>query len=297
MIEAYVFLGVLAVQIVAISVINSHRFIKYVRGWARDFGSARFAQLYPDTDYQRAIEKFAMGFRTANLAVAAAGVLLLVWLFKGVQQPGWNDWGIDVVWKYFLLQISPAILLSLYAVVRLKALKLPLNLHEQAGEGKRTAILQRRSLFDFISPAQVVLSLASYLLFVAVAFYLDRYEFHNASPSMACLTSIVAVTAAYAMNAIGIYKGLYGANSPLIRHDSRMFRIGTSVRMGVHFSTAVAWLLMVFGIVSLPALHDWRPAVASAFFTIFGLIIHLESTAPPRKPEANGAPSGSEVMP
>jgi len=72
MIEAYAFLAAFAAQILAASVLYPAGLIKYVQGWARNFGSERFAQLYPGVDYSRWVERFVTGYRAANIVIGMA---------------------------------------------------------------------------------------------------------------------------------------------------------------------------------------------------------------------------------
>ena len=53
-------------------------------------------------------------------------------------------------------------------------------------EGKRKAILQRRGLFDFISPFIVFLAVSSYFLFVAFVIYVQQEPFPGFAPPSAC---------------------------------------------------------------------------------------------------------------
>src|SRR5687767_6200063 len=105
MIEAYAFLAVFTVQILVASVLSPARFIGYVRGWARNFGSERFAEMYPGVDYSNAIERLVAGYRVANIAIAVFGLVLLGWLFTLIQRP---DWAVRVSTPgilYFVLQM------------------------------------------------------------------------------------------------------------------------------------------------------------------------------------------------
>ena len=58
-------------------------------GGTRNFGSERFAQLYPGVDYSRWVGRFVTGYRAANIVIAVLGLLLLGWLFTRIQQPDW----------------------------------------------------------------------------------------------------------------------------------------------------------------------------------------------------------------
>jgi hypothetical protein len=281
-IEAYAFLAVFTVQILAASVLAPARVIRYVRGWARDFGTERFAQLYPGVDYSRSVERFVTGYRAVNIVIAALGLLLLGWLFTLISQPDWAGAATKPAFFYFMLQMSPLFLIGLYGVVRYYKV-----LIQPSQEAKRKATLQRRGLFDFVSPSVVVFAGLSYVLFVVYGIWLDLHVYQNTSLSKPCLTAIGSVTLVYALNAFAIYKYLYGRKNPLVTHEGRVHTIGMQVKGGVYGCIAIAWFVSLFGTLGQPELRDWRPCALSVLFVITTLLSFMGMTAPPRKPEVN----------
>lgn len=281
MIEAYAFLAAFAVLVLLGSVLAPSALIRYVRGWAINFGSERFAQLYPGFDYGRWVERFAVGYRAVTLVIAAFGAALLAWQFNSVRVSGWNAGQAESLpWMYFMLQMAPLALLSLYVVVRYrKALLQP------SQEVKRTATLQRRGLFDFISPFAVWFAVASYFLFVAFGIYLDLFVYDNATLSRACLIAIGGVTFIYAINAFIIYKSLYGRKNPYLSKEGRAHTMGARVKGGVYGCIAVAWFISIFGTLGQPGLQQWRPFSLCVFCVITTFISFLDVSSPPRKPD------------
>ena len=290
MIEAYAFLAALAVQILVASVLYPARIITYVRGWERNFGSERFAQLYPGIDYSRWVARFVTGYRAANIVIAVLGLLLLGWLFTRIQQPDWAGEVSNAAMMYFVAQMSPLALTALYTVVRYYKILL-----QPSQETKRKAILQRRGLFDFVSPFAVYFAVLSYFLFVMYGIWLDLYVYDNTSLSRACLKAIASVTLVYALNAFIIYKYLYGRKNPLVSHEGRVHMIGASVKAGVYGSIAIAWFISIFGTLGQPGLQEWRPFALVVLFIATALLALTGVSAPTRKPEADGAGSSSEV--
>jgi hypothetical protein len=283
MIEAYAFLAAFAVQILAASILYPAGLIKYVRGWARDFGSERFAQLYPGVDYSRWVGRFVTGYRAANFLIAVLGLLLLGWLFARIQQPGWaGEVSVPAV-IYFLLQMSPLALYALYTVVRYHKV-----FTQRSQESKRKATLRRRGLSDFVSPFAVYFAVVSYFLCVVFAIWLDLYVYDNTSLSRHCVIAIVTVTLVYSLNAFVIYKYLYGRKNPLVNQEGRVHTIGVSVKAGVYGSIAIAWFMSIFGTLGQPGLREWRPFALIVFFVAITLLNVMGLTAPPRKPEADG---------
>jgi len=282
MIAAYAFLAMFAVQVFAASVLYPNRLIKYTREWAQDFGSERFAQMYPGDDYVRQVDRAAAIYRKVTIGFAVIGAVLLAWLFTGMPRPDWADVAVRTSWYYFMLQMSPMILLFLYAGARYKALNKPPQ------EPKRTATLERRRLFDFISPLAVFLAVLSYLLFVAFSLYVDLYLYNNPTPSRYCYIAIANATAIYAIDAIVIYKYLYGKRNSLVTHEGRLHRIGMTVKSGVYGSIATVWFFALVALLRQLELQSWLPFAFSAFWVITSLLLLMTLTAPPRKPEADG---------
>jgi hypothetical protein len=290
MIAAYAFLAAFAVQILVVSVLNPARFIRYIRGWVTNFGSERIAQLYPGFDYNRWARLFATRFRAANMIIALVGVSLLWWLFTLIQHPDWGGDVIKLTISYFFLQMSPLILLGVYSVVRYRKMLL-----QPSQETKRKATLQRRGLFDFVSPFVVFVAVASYLLFIPFAICVDLYVYQNTSLSKYCYQAIAAVTLVYALNAFIVYKRLYGRKSPLVTHEGRTRMIAMTVKSGVYGSIATVWFIVLMSFVTKLELENWRPFAMSIFLAISTLLSLMDATTPSRKPEADGL--GSSAVP
>jgi MFS family permease len=288
-IEAYAFVAMFTVQILVASVLYPARIITYVRGWEQNFGSERFTQLYPNIDYNRWVGRFVSGYRAASIVMAVLGLLLLGWLFTRIQQPHWGGEASKAAVMYFVLQLSPLALTALYTFVRYYKILL-----QPSQETKRKATLQRRGLFDFVSPSVVYFAVLSYFLFVVYAIWLDLYVYDNATLSRHCYRALASVTLVYALNAFIIYKYLYGKKNPLVSHEGRVHAIGVSVKAGVYVSIAIAWFLSIFGTLGQPGLQEWRPFALLCFLVAIALVTLMGATAPPRKPEADAFDS-SEV--
>lgn len=280
MIEAYAFLAVFTVQILAMSVLLPLRLISHVRARATEFPADRFAQLYPGVDHHRILERYLSRYRVANGGIVVLGLVLLGWLFSYTQRPDWDDGPIEaLVGAYFMLQLLPLCLAALITVRYSKLLK-------QLLEGKRTAVLQRRGLFDFVSPFTVFLAALSYLLFVAYVLYIAQNPFPGfAGP----LINIGMMTLVYAAETFGVYTMLFGGKvSPTQPHAARMHMIGLAVKACVYICIAsVVNLSLNFTLVLLD-LQRWEPFGGSAFFVFAAFLIYMVFTVPPRRPEAVG---------
>ena len=299
MIESHAFLAAFLLQILVVSVLNPARLIKHVRGWVANFGSQRFAELYPNFEYRQWADRFATRYRAANFLITVLGVLLLGWLYTLTRRPQWVDEVTKPVLVYYFLQMSPVVLLGLYAVVRYhkvllqpsqevkrKAMPSVVNIFTRQ-EVKRKAMLQRRGVFDFVSPVAVLVAVFGYFTFVAFAIYLDLVVHRNEVLSRACLGAIGAVTLVYAVNAFIVYKYLYGRRNPLVTHEARLHTIGVRVKGSVYSCIVVVGFISLMGTLARPELREWSPFALSVFFVVITLLGFMDLTAPVRGHEAD----------
>jgi hypothetical protein len=273
MLEAYAFLAVFTLQILAISVLHPAWFIRYVRVRALSFPAERFAQLYPGVDRSATLERFLSLYRVLNTGIAVLGLLLLGWLFRYMRRPGWDDGPVEaLVAVYFAAQMVLPLCLVAWGGVRYRKV-----LEHSLAEGKRKAVLQRRGLFDFISPSLVFLSVSSYFLFAGFVIYIQQNPF----PGFAGYINIGGITLVYALNAFGVHTMLYGRKkSALETHADRMRAIGLGVKACVYSCIAcVVFLSLNFTLVLLD-LQRWEPFALSVFLVSCVLLCFMGFTAP-----------------
>ena len=277
MIEVYLFLAVFLVQIVVMSVIYPIRFALRTRAGLARVPAERLADLYPGVDVGQAYERFLARYRAANTVVLVLGLLLLGWFCRYMQRPGWDG---DAVGNglivFFLLQNVPVILIAWFVTRFNKVHRYGLS------EQKRTATLQRRGLFDFVSPRLVVLALLSYSLFSAFTFYIARHPFPGFGGPLA---NIGILTLGYIFMGTVMYRQIYGKKSdPLQTHAERMH----TVRVVVNTIVWCCIVVPMFGVVSIARqaldLETWGPFVGSLLILITGLLSFRVLSAPPRQP-------------
>jgi hypothetical protein len=153
-------------------------------------------------------------------------------------------------------------------------------------EAKRTATLQRRGLFDFVSARLVMLAALSYASFVAFIFYVARHPFPGFGGPLA---NIGILTAGYVLLGFIVYRQIYGRKTdPLRTHEERMHMIRVVVN-------AIVWcciVVPVFGALAIARqlldLHSWAPLVGSLIFLTMGLTSYGWLSARPRRPEGQG---------
>jgi hypothetical protein len=289
MIEAYAFLAMFTVQILAMSVLQPARFIRYCRMQATSIPAERLAQLFPGVDVRLAQERFLTRYRALAIGVAVLGLLLLSWLFSYTRRPDWDESSVVMlVAVYFGVQILPLLLVAWLGVRFNKVHKRSLL------EGKRKATLQRRGLFDFISPFVVFLAVLGYFLFAAVVIYVQQHPSAFVGPVKPFLGPALlgAVTLVYALEAFVVYRMLYGKKSnPFETHAGRVHTIGRAVKSCIYGCIACVVYLAVTFTLAVLDLDRWQPFALSASLVTSALLSIMGLTAPPREPAADGLDS------
>lgn len=288
MIEVYAFLAVFTAQILVMSVMCPAWFVKYVRAQAATIPADRFAQLEPEGDPHRTLDRYLRRYCMLNMGLMALGFLLMSWLFNYMQRLDWDDGPVEaLVGVYFMAQALPFGFVALVGY-RYKGLKHLLL------ERKRTAVLEPRGLFDFVSPLTVSVAIVAYLLFVAYVIYIAQNPF----PGFSGYITVAGITLVYLMNAFVVYWQLYGRKpNPFESHANRARTIGLGVKACVYSSIAIVTFMSLNFTLVLLDLQRWEPALQCAFFLIAGPLSFLGFTAPPRGPEANGRRNEQHLAP
>ena len=280
MIESYAFLAMFVVQILVMSVLLPLRFIKYARAKAREFPAERFAQLHPGVDHRETLERHVSRFRVLNLGISLLGLWPLIWFAGYTARPDWDDGPVEaLVTAYFMVQSIPFLVIAFFGIRYGKLLRSLLS-------GKRSAVLERRGLFDFVSPLAVFLALLLYLLLVAYTIYIAQDPFPGfAGPYI----NIGMFTLGLAAMAFVIHKLLYGKNvNPHETHADRMYGIGLGVRLCVYAAiVSPVGTAINFTLVRLD-LQRWEPFAQSTFLVFTALLCFMAFSAPPRRPAADG---------
>ena len=282
MIEAYAFLAAFMVQILAMSVLYPAWFIKYWRVQATNIPAERLAQMYPGVDFSLAQQQFFTRYRALNTVIAVLGLLLLGWLFSYMRRADWDDGPVEVlVTAYFLVQVMLPLFLFAWVAVRFN------QMHGRPlVERKRKALLERRGLFDFVSPFIVLVAVVSYFLFAGLVIFIQKDPFHGfAGP----LVNIGCVTLVYALNAFVVYTMLYGKKSnPFETHSGRAHTIGLAVKSSVYSCIIVVVFLSLNFTLVLLDWQRWEPFALSVFFVMTAFLCSMGLVAPPRPPEEGG---------
>jgi hypothetical protein len=281
MLESHAFAAVFLVQVLAMSVLHPAWFSRYARGKMEHYRSSeRFAELYPGMA-PATVQRALLRYRMVNGAIAVAGLLLLGWLYRYMQRPGWSDGAVKALTgAYFLVQMLPLI-----AVAIITARSNRSATRRATPEVKRKASLQRRGLFDFISPYTVGLAAVLYMLFCALAIHIARNPFPGfAGPGI----NIGIVTLGYLLQAAVIYARLYGRRTdPLETRAERGHWTGLIVKACVYSCIASVAFLSLDFVLALLDQQRWEPFAQSAFFTFCAFLCSIGLTLPPRTPDAS----------
>jgi hypothetical protein len=271
MIEAYAFLAAFTVQILVVSVLHP--------AWLTRYASAKAEAQLPAWN-RKSRERFLTLFRAVNAGIAVLGLVLLGWLYSHMRSPAWDVGPVtQLLVGYVVVQILPFVLVSLIgAWVKRKALT------RSPPEVKRTASLQRRGLFDFVSPLTVFFAVAGYFLFAAFVVYIQQHPF----PGFPGYPLLGTVTLVYALNAFLAYWLLYRRKRwPLETSAYRVHAVGVQVKIVFYTSIAVIVFLSFNVTLRLLNMLRWVPFGVSVYFVLIMLFTSMMLFALRRQAEAD----------
>ncbi|HUO97369.1 MAG TPA: hypothetical protein VMU01_01795 [Rhizomicrobium sp.] len=255
MIETYAFLAAFAVQIVVVSVLHPVWVTRYARAKA---------EVQPLGVQPATRERFLTVYRAVNMVVGLLGVALLAWLLIRMQRP---DWDVPSVLKpfafYSMGQLSPFVVAGLIAMWIKKRARLRVP-----SAAKRTASLERRGLFDIVSPFTVLLAGLAYVLFAGLILTIQQHPV----PGFAGYVLLRTVTAVYVLNAFLVYWLLYRRKKwPLETHAYRMQAVAVQVKMTFYVTIFVTAFVSLTAALRLLHLLRWMPFAVSDYFVIVAL--------------------------
>jgi hypothetical protein len=281
MIEVYLFLAAFTAQILGMSVLVPSRFARLIRtGW-KNIPAERLAELYPGVDVGQAHERFLDRYRAVNTVVAGLGLLLLGWFMSYMQRPNWDLGAVSGMGTaYVMLQNFPFILLAWFTHRFNKVHRRLLR------EPKRKAVLQRRGLFDFISPSTVLLAILAYLQYAAVIFYAARHPFPGFGGAFA---NIGTVSLMYILLGAIVVKLHYRKKKDPLQTNADRIRMVRGVANFYAWVCILMSVLLSFSMLQkLLKLETWGPFAGTVYFLIITLLLLHGFSAPPRQPEGDG---------
>jgi hypothetical protein len=288
MIEVYLFHLMFALQILLLSVFYPRRLIWRMRIYLEKYPSREFPQLYPQGEEATLQElgQYQRKYLLLNHGIAALGLLMGGFFFNYMRNADWDDGPVEAaVGLYFMLQMVPMLLFGWFSARGNSYLRKVMQ-----GE-RRKAVLQRRGLFDFVSPAVVVLTLLCYPAFIALVLYVQRDPFPGFAGTY---VNVAAITFVYAWNGFWIYRMLYGRKSnPLQSNEERLHEINAGVKICVYSClTCVLFFMLNFSLVLLDR-QSVEPLAMCTFFVIISLMIYRALAVAPGAGSANGMHTGA----
>jgi hypothetical protein len=199
---------------------------------------------YPPQDYPKlypkSLDAMTLGlsiYKGLNVAILFVGIALLV--LQGIEFSTWKEQ--SNVWEgmplmYGMLQCLPFLLLEIWGYKQFKLMR-------QSDHRKvRTAVLQARGLFDFISPLVLVLTLLLFLASIVINLYLPDFAFHLNADVMVIVGAILLANGVIAAS---IYYSVYGKKQDPYQADQDRFKqIKVVTRSGVSVSLMVSVYLI-----------------------------------------------------
>jgi hypothetical protein len=264
MIEVYLFYAMFIAQVLMFSVLYPTTMIRSVHA-----AQARYpVERSPLQDEQARmwLDGWLRRYRHINTGVALVGLLLLALLFRYMQRHVWDDGDIGLLLTaYFVLQFVPTALFWWQLAKRNKQLK------ELFRGERRTASLQRRRLFDFISPSVVGLTVLFYLLHAALAVYIDREPFPHFAGA---LVNVAITTLMCAGTALGVYRTVYRRkSSPLLTHEDHLWEIEVTVKILVYGCMIAMLAMTLILILGKLDLESAKPLAQSAVHVVIGALM------------------------
>jgi MFS family permease len=288
MIEVYLFYAMFTAQVVVFSVLYPSTMIRNVHAAVARYPVERSP--LGDEQGRMWLERWLRTYRHINTGVALLGLLLLGLLRSYMQRPAWDDGDVSALLTvYFLLQFVPT------ALFWWELRKGNRQLKELLRREKRTASLQRRRLFDFVSPFVVGFTVLSWLVHAALAVYLDRAPFPHYAGAF---VNVAISTMMCAGMAFGVYRTVYGKkSSPLLTHEDHLWEIEVTVRIlvyGCMISMLALTLTLVLGKLDLPSV---KPLAQSTIQVVIGaMLCAMGRKKKPRTGVAIRAVRGADVI-
>lgn len=245
-------------QVLLISFFYPGRILRRMKYLFDTYPPSTYPKLYP-----RPIESYERTRRTyriVNHFILALGLAILAVLF-GYSRSG--EWDHAIAAWYFLLQCVPVMLLDLSSLRESRLMR------RANSRTTRTAELQPRRLFDFVSPGLVATAIVTYVGFVLLVLYMRRFEF----PWFGGYWNIVGVTIANLIFAAVIFRSMYGKKlNPHQASEDRMRQIETVVTILVFVSIAATLFVALNVVLAALDRRDLQPVTQSLYFQLLAVI-------------------------
>jgi len=255
-----VFYTVFLSQIFLISIYYPMKFRHRILYVLDNYPPARYPKIYPkpfDTYAEETSKGRLRSYRNVNLVIAAIGLMTLVAMVASGYRP--DILGGDEIYllAYFFVQMAALLYPGL------KEFEYYRLMRKAFSATKRTAELNRRSLFDFISPVYVA---AAILVFIAfVVFYLSGKDLSAPWESEVYIT-LAVMTGMNLFFAVVIARFLYGKKrDPHQAHKDQLKEIEFIVKSLVFTSIGCSVFIAITDAVDRFGLEIFDPPITSVF--------------------------------
>ncbi len=217
---------------------------------------------YPNL-YPRPLEKYQRGLWTywntnIFMMIIALGFFLLL-----VSRVANGEADTAIVVTTFFLQFVPMLMLEVAVLRYYKAMQ------ENRTRTIRSAQLQPRRLFDFISPGLLGLAILIYFAFVALIIYVNQFGFSW----FGGYSNILMITLSNLFFAAIAYWHMFGKKmDPYQSHEDRMNQTKLVVKQMAFVSIAVTLYVSFNIVLSAFGLRHLQPMFLSIYFQLLAII-------------------------
>ena len=178
--ELTLFYVAFIIQILLLSIYFPRRILSRMRYVMTNYPESTHPKLYPQSI--NVVEKLRRNYFVMNAFNVCLGLLILFFIYKGslIGEEGVNPM---LPWAYFMIQM----LASMY--LEFKGFKFAKMMKRADTRRNKSADLQPRKFFDYMSPMLFVAVLAAYIASVGFVFYLE--ENPTNFPNTALLLSLI----------------------------------------------------------------------------------------------------------
>ena len=256
-----VFFIVFLAQIIFLSIYFPMKIIKRVKRVIKDYPAAQYPKLYA-----KSVDYYELGlkiYQFINILILAIGFAVLAFLVVKDREVVEPIEGVFVLF-YFMLQMSPFMLMELSSFSYFKQMR-KLNLKKV-----KTADLQPRHLFDFISYQMIVFAVISNLLCITVVAYLDGFKIEWGSDTVVLFITLLLANLLYALI---IRLNISGKKiNPLQSASDRLKQTKTVVNTLVTMSIIQSLFVMLIQVMDYYHLDFYRSTFISLFLQLIAWI-------------------------
>ena len=222
------FNGVFLAQILLISFYLPGRLLNQMKFVKANYLPESYPKLYPVSVGK--IDGVLAVFRNMNAIILIIGFAILLnnIYFQHEELLNWDTQG--VLTAYYLLQMTPLLVMEFLGFKYFRLMK------EANRKTTRTANLQSRNLFDFVSPFLVGFAALTFLVFIGLVQYIKLDPFKGFGGDL----NILILVLVNLFFGVLVFRSIYGKKrNPHQDHEDRIQGIKTTVNLMLIISIAV----------------------------------------------------------